>query len=315
MENSTSENSNRLVALSNGIASAVERAGASVVAVNARPRVATSGVHWREGVIVATDHTIKREEEITVTLPDGRTIPATLVGRDAGTDLAVLKIENTGTKVAELDHAAALKVGQLVLAVGRTGEDGVSASLGVISATSGPWRTWRGGQIDAFVRLDLSIYTGFSGSPLMSAEGNVLGINTSGLARGAGLTIPASTVNRVVDALLARGRIARAYIGVGMHHAVRLPDSLKAKLNLPNDSGVIVLSVEPNGPADNAGMLVGDILIALDGAHINDTDNVQTVLTPERVGTVTKASIIRGGAAFELTMTIGERPQRKRREN
>ena len=315
MEASQGETSNTLLDLSHNLASAVEQASAAVVAVNARPRVATSGVHWRQGVIVSTDHTVKRDEEITVMLADGRTLQATLAGRDAGTDLAVLRIdEGAGAEaatigVAKIGDASQLKIGQLVLAVGRTDERGASASFGIVSATGGQWRTWRGGQIDQLLRLDLAIYLGFSGGALVDTQGHILGINTSGLLRGAGLAIPASTVNRVVDALLAKGRIARGYLGVGMQ-PVRLPDAMQTTLVPPTDSGLIVLSVEPGGPAGRAGLLIGDILFALDGAPVRDTDDVQAVLGPERVGQTVRASIIRGGAVQELMITVGERPQK-----
>src|SRR5262249_33860938 len=204
------------------------------------------------------------------------------------------------------------KVGHLVLAVGRTGGEGVSASLGCISAVGGPWRTWQGGTIDHFVRLDLSIYLGFSGSPLVGADGRVMGINTSGLGRGAALTIPAVTVNRVVDALLKGGRVPRPYIGVGMQ-PVRLPDAVKSKLNLTHDSGVIILGVEPSSPAEKAGFLVGDVLVALGATAITDTEDVQAALAPDSVGQTIDASVVRGGESTNLAVTIGERPIQRRR--
>jgi serine protease DegQ len=312
VENSTSEKTSQLLELSQSLAAAVERVSPAVVAVDARPRVATSGVLWRPGIVVATNHTIQRDEEITVTLHDGNVLPATLVGRDASTDLAVLKIDG-GTTAAELaTEAGALKVGHLVLAVGRTGADGVTASFGCVSSVGGAWRTWRGGTIDNFVRLDLSIYLGFSGSPLVGADGRVLGVNTSALARGAALTIPAVTVDRVVDFLLKGGRVARPFIGVGMQ-PVRLPDKLVSKLNLANGNGVIVLGVEPGSPADNAGIFVGDVLIGLNDRLTGDTDDVQAVLTPEIVGQTIKATVVRGGESLILDLTVGERPAKKNR--
>lgn len=314
MEASQEGTSNTLLDLSHNLANAVEQASAAVVAVNARPRVATSGVHWRPGVIVSTDHTVKRDEEITVMLADGRTVAATLAGRDPGTDLAVLRIEGdagAGSTVAKIGDASQLKSGNMVLAVGRTDERGASASFGIVSAVGSAWRTWRGGQIDQLLRLDLAIYLGFSGGALVDTQGHILGINTSGLARGAGLAIPASTVNRVVDTLLAKGRIARGYLGVGMQ-PVRLPDAMRATLTPQTDSGLIVLSVEPAGPAGRAGLMIGDVLFALDGAPVRETDYVQAVLGPERVGQAVRASIIRGGTAQELTITVGERPRKGR---
>jgi serine protease DegQ len=311
VENQTSEKTNQLITLSRDLASAVERVSPFVVAVNARPRVATSGVLWRPGVVVATHHTIEREEEITVLLHDGREAPATLIGRDVSTDLAALKIDEASGAAGIVDQADELKVGRLILAVGRTGGEGVSASLGCISAVGGAWRAWQGGIIDHFVRLDLNIYLGFSGSPLVGADGRVLGINTSGLGRGTALTIPAVTVNRVVDALLKGGRIPRPYIGVGMQ-PVRLTDAIKSKLNLVNDGGVIVLSVEPGSPADNAGFLVGDVLVALGATSITDIDDVQAALAPESVGQTIDALVVRGGERTNMAVTIGERTAQRR---
>ena len=312
METPDSHQSNTLLTLSDGLAGAVERAGRAIVAINARERIPSSGILWRAGVIATADHTIKREEELTVLLPDGRTVPATLAGRDPGTDLAVLKLDSAGITPAEIGDTASLKVGHLVLAVGRVSEQGPSASLGVVSATGGAWRTWRGGLLEQFVRLDLAIYDGFSGGPLVDLQGRVVGLNTSGLTRGGALTIPTATVNRVVDEVLTRGHVRRAYIGVGMQ-PVQLPTALRQRLNLPNQYGVIVLSVEPDGPADKSGLLVGDVLVALGGTPVSDTDDVQAALGPERVGQPLDASVIRGGELAQLTIIVGERPQGRRR--
>lgn len=311
MEQVASEATSPLLALSNDLAGAVERAGRAVVAVNARPRMPSSGVHWRQGVIVTAEHTIKREEEITVALPDGRSVPATLAGRDASTDVAVLKLQGVDLPTADIGDSAALKVGYLVLAVARPDERGrgLSASLGMISAVGGAWRTWSGGQIDQFVRLDLTLYPGFSGGPLVDAQGRVVGINTSG-PRSIVLAIPTSTVNRVVDQLLAKGRIARGYLGLGMQ-PIRLPETLKRSLNLAAHNGIIVVAVEPNSPAEKAGVLIGDVLLALDGRSVSDTADVLAMLGPERVGSELRASIIRGGVLSELMIAVGERPRRE----
>jgi S1-C subfamily serine protease len=308
MEELPSEASSPLLALSHDLARAVERAGCAVVAVNARPRLPSSGVHWRQGVIVTAEHTIKREEEIAVTLPDGRSVPATFAGRDASTDLAVLKLPGGEFPTADVGDSAALKAGHLVLAVARPGERGrgLSASLGVISAVGGAWRTWSGGQIDQFVRLDLTLYPGFSGGPLVDAQGRVVGINTSG-PRNMVLAIPTSTVNRVIDQLLDKGRIARGYLGLGMQ-PIRLPETLRRTLNLTAQSGIIVVAVQPGSPAEQAGMLIGDVLLALDGKPMSDTTDVLAVLGPERVGQEVRASIIRGGVLSELMIPVGERP-------
>jgi len=295
-----------LESLSNDLADAVERAGQSVVAIHARRRIPASGVLWRPGVIVAANHTIQRDEEITVSFGDGTTSPATLAGRDPTTDLAVLRVENATAPVATPADTAALRVGALVLALGRPGP-AVTASLGVISAVGGEWRTWHGGTIDRFVRLDLSIYDGFSGGPLVDAAGRVLGIDTSGLSRGAALTIPASTVNRVADQLLRDGRVTRGYLGLGLQ-PVRLPTALTERLGLPNEVGLMVVSAEPGGPGDKAGVLIGDILIAVDDTNVTDPSELLALLGPDRIGKTVTARLVRGGEPTTVTITVGERP-------
>ena len=300
---------NPLLAVSEELANAVERAGKFVVAVSARPRLSSSGIYWRDGIIVTADHTIKRTEEITATLPDGRSVPARLAGRDPGTDLAVLKVDGAGLAAAEFGPAESLRAGNLVLAVGRSEEAGVNAAMGVISNVGGPWRTWRGGRVDQFVRLDLSLYPGSSGGALVDAQGRVLGLATSGLSRSAPLAIPAATIERVAGELLAKGHIARGFLGLGLQ-PVLLPDHLRSSLALAERSGLIVLSVEPGGPAERAGAVLGDVLLGLDGKPLRDTDDVQAFLEAEFVGKAVQARMVRGGALTEFPITIGERPRR-----
>lgn len=303
---SSAEIPSTLLALSQNLADAVEKAGRAVVAVNARHRIASSGVHWRSGVIVTADHTVRRDEEITVTLPDNRKVAAKLVGRDSTTDLAVLKLQDVDLPTAEIGDAESLKVGHMVLAVARPGESGLSASWGVVSAKGGVGRNWCGGQIDSFLRLDLSLYPGFSGGALVDASGTVVGINTSG-PRNMVLAIPVDVVNRVIETLLEKGRIARGYLGLGMQPVV-LPDTLKRALNLSSAGGVIVVNVEPNGPADRAGVLIGDVLLEFDDTPVSDTAEVQAVLSPESVGKTFRVQMIRGGARVEVAIAVSERP-------
>src|SRR5262249_30056777 len=201
---------NALTALSNELAAAVERAGRSVVTVHARQRLPSSGVHWRRGVIVTAEHTVKHDEEITIGTPGGGSLPATLAGRDPGADLAVLKVDNLTSPVADFASGQA-QLGNFALAVGRAPDSGVNATMGVISAVSGPWRTWRGGMLDQYVRLDVTLYPGSSGGAVVNTMGEVLGVATNGLSRLAGLSVPASNVNRIVDELLTRGHISRGY--------------------------------------------------------------------------------------------------------
>jgi len=297
-----------LLEFSNQLADTVERSARSVVAVNARRKMSSTGVYWRSGIIVTADHTVNRDEEISVTLPDGRSVPATLAGRDSSSDLALLKLEDADLSTVKLSDSSALRIGQIVLAIARSKEGATSASMGVISTIGGAWRGWQGGQIDQFIRPSLMLYPGFSGSPLVDAEGRVVGINTAG-PRHMTLSIPSATVNRVVDQLLQTGRVARGYLGLGMQ-AVQLPDALLRSLNL-TQSGVIVISIAPGAPGDQAGVLIGDIITALNGTAIADVSDVHRVLDPDRVGQLLTAQIIRGGAVVEVTITVGERPGRE----
>jgi S1-C subfamily serine protease len=308
-----SNNASTLRALSDDLAAAVERAARSIVAIHARPRIPASGIYWRDGIIVAASHTVRRDQDITIALGDGGRAKAHVAGRDGGTDIAVLRFDSappTGAlSVAARAPDDELRVGALVLAVGRPGDTGVSASLGLVSAVGDRWRTWSGGEIDRFVRLDLAVYDGFSGGPLVDADGRVLGMNCSALARGTPLTIPNVTVQRVVDALLTRGHVARAYLGVAMQPA-RLTRSLAERLQLGDDArGVLVIMVESDSPADRGGLLVGDVILSAAGSSVAEPQDVAELLGTERVGAALELSVVRGGERKTITVTVGERPQ------
>jgi S1-C subfamily serine protease len=290
---------NELAALSAELASAVKQAAHMVAAVHARPRFSSSGVLWREGVIVSAEHTIRNEDEITVTLPDGATAPATFAGSDPGADIAVLRVDGARPS-PDLRIAATPLPGNLALAIGRSRDSGVNATMGIVSAVSGSWRTWRGGRLDHYIRLDLTLYPGSSGGPAINTNGEVIGVVSSALSRIAGLAIPAATVDRIVGEILTKGRVARGYLGVGLQ-PVELPDHQK---------GLIVLSLEPEGPASQAGVLVGDILLSLGGERVTDTNDVQAALESQGIGREIAAELIRGGARKTVAITIGERPRR-----
>jgi S1-C subfamily serine protease len=290
---------NELTALSEELAAAVERTGQAVVAVHARPRFSSSGVFWRPGVIVTAEHTIRREEEITVTLPNGSSTPATLAGSDAGTDVAVLRVEAaSGASAPRVGTVPA--PGNVVLAIGRSQDSGVNATMGIVSAVSGSWRTWRGGRLDHYIRLDLTLYPASSGGVVVNTAGEAIGIATSALSRIAGVAVPVTTVDRVVEEILTRGRVARGYLGVGLQ-PVELPDHQK---------GVIVLSLEPDGPSAKAGVLIGDILVSLGGKAVPDTDDIQAVLESTGTGQSIEAEVLRGGAPKKVAIAIWERPRR-----
>ncbi|HVA91578.1 MAG TPA: trypsin-like peptidase domain-containing protein [Chloroflexota bacterium] len=294
-----------LAAISNELAGAVDLAGKSIVAVRARRHVAAAGIVWASGVVVTSDHVVEQEEDITLILPGGKEAKATLAGRDPGTDLAVLRVEDSSLVPATIGDSANLRVGQFALAVARPGGEGLAASIGIVSAISGGWRTWKGGMVDALIKVDLTLYPGFSGGPLVDAAGRVVGLNTSGLSRGGALTIPTSTMARVVEALLARGKISRGYLGVGLQ-PVRLPEDLRRTLALSQVGGLMLVRVEEQGPGAKGGLLLGDILITLGEKPVEDTNHVQDQLSPESVGAAVSARVIRGGALQALTLTVGE---------
>lgn len=298
-----------LAGLSHDLASTVELVGRSVVAIHARRRIPSSGVVWRPGVVVAASHTIARDEDIGVTLASGRTAAATLAGRDQATDLAVLRLEEAAVPPVERGEEQELQVGRLVLALGRPGPQ-LTASLGIVSAVGGEWRTWQGGRVERFVRLDLAIYDGFSGGPLVEAGGRVLGLNTSGLSRAMALALPAVTVDRVADQLLASGRVSRGYLGLAAQ-PVQLPDALRQKLGTSGRVGLVVVNLEAGGPAEQSGLLLGDILIALDGHEVGDPADLMAALGGERVGRPVELRLLRGGEPRTVAVTVGERPPRR----
>lgn len=295
-----------LLSLSNDLAAAVAHAASSILSVHARHRLPSTGIHWRPGVVVTAEHTVRADEGITITAADGRSLAATLAGRDRGTDLAVLRVPALGADAAALGDDSTLRVGHMVLALGY----GPRASWGVVSALGPRWRSWRGGDVDRLIRLDLVMYPGFSGGPLVDASGRVVGLNTSGLARESRLAVPVTTVSRVTEEILRQGHVSRGYLGLGMQ-TVGLPEALRARLGLPGELGLIVVTVQPGGPAERAGILLGDVLVALDGAPVADLDDVQARLGSDRIGTTVAALVIRGGARVEARITVGEQPRRR----
>ncbi|MGO8792436.1 MAG: S1C family serine protease [Terriglobia bacterium] len=296
-----------LVSLSNELAKMVEEFQPHVVAVHARAHYPSSGVHWRPGIVVTADHTVGQDEDIQVTLPGGKRADATLAGRDPGTDIAVLKVEGLESAAASAGGSDNAKVGELALVLGRSPDSGPNASLGVISAISGAWRTWRGGRLDKYIRLDATLFPNSSGGAVVDCRGQLLGIATSGLSRIAGLAIPASSINRVMDAVLAKGYVPRGYIGVGVQ-PVAIPDALRTSLSVTGKIGVMVVKVETDGPADRAGVLLGDILLAIGNTQLEQIEELQAFSDSGVIGKPVKAKLIRAGTLREVEITVGERP-------
>jgi S1-C subfamily serine protease len=293
-----------LIALSQSLASIVERIAPSIVRVEARRRHGATGIVWSaEGLIVTTHHGIEHEGSITLGLADGRTVPAELVGRDPSTDLAILKADLPGLTPLAPTPLDGLKVGHLVLAIGRPGRT-TRATFGIVSALGEGWRTFAGGRIDRYLETDVDLPPGFSGGALVDMQGRFLGLLTAALSRTAAVVIPGETISRVTQTLQQHGGIRRGYLGVGAH-PVRLPQGLWARAG--SEGGLILLNVEPEGPADRAGLLMGDVLVSLGGQPLHSIEELLGYLGDEKVGTQVQAKVLRAGEVREVPITLGKR--------
>jgi S1-C subfamily serine protease len=289
---------------SEDLARVAEAVGQAVVALQPKEAHAVSGVIWQKGVVVTANHGA-RGDELAVVLPGGKSVIARTKGRDPSTDLAIFSLEEDAG-VAPAGDAKQLRVGHLVLALARTRRGNLTASSGIISGVMEEWQTWQGGQIDRFIRPDLTLYRGYSGGPLVNAKGEVMGINTASLRRGTPITIPSSTVTRVVNELLAKGHVERPYLGVALQ-PVALPEELRTKLNLGGGHGLLVVHVESDGPAAAAGLMLGDIVVEIGGKSVAQTHNLRALLGREKVGERVPVGIVRSSEKKELPVTLGDR--------
>ena len=296
-----------LIELSNALAQATERAAASAVAVHTESRGSASGVIWRSGITVTAEHALRRDEEIHLTLPDNRVVPATLVGRDPSTDLAVLKCQEASGNTA-IGDVTALKPGSLTLVVGRTRASGPVAALGVVSLVAPERRTWTGAALAPYIRLDVGLQPTAIGGTVVDAQGRIVGIATPRFARFGAIAIPGPAVDRVIDTLLKKGHIPQGYLGVGLQ-SVRLPEALRQSLQRSERTAAIVLEVEPESPAHKAGIVIGDILITLAGHPVARLEDVHSQLHGESIGKPLVLKFVRGGATQEVNIVVGDRPR------
>lgn len=296
---------NLFQALSEAMSGAVEKAGVVTLTVNARRRMPASGIAISPDLVLTADHVVERDEDLSVYLPDGSQIEATLAGRDPGSDLAVLRLVTPVLTAAQPAPDEA-HLGQLVLALGRPSPAGLQASLGVISALGGPVRTGRGGLLERVLRSDANPYPGFSGGPLIDAGGQVLGINTSGLAGGELLTIPVTLAWSLAQAIAQHGRVKRGFLGIRSQPA-HLPTAQQQALGRSQQVGLLLVGIEESGPAEQGGLLVGDILVGLDGKPVMDPDDLLTNLAGTLVGQEIPVEVLRGGQVKVIAVTIGER--------
>jgi S1-C subfamily serine protease len=298
--------STELIDLSNALVRETERAAAGICAIHTEARGSASGVVWRTGTIVTTEHALRRDEEIHVTLPDGRVVPATLAGRDASTDLAVLKCAEVASPVIEISDVSAIRPGSLVLVVGRTRVSGPVAALGTVSLVASERRTWLGAPLSPYIRLDVGLQPTAAGGAVIDPHGRAIGIASPRFARFGAIAVPAPTVNRVVDALLQTGHIPHGYLGVGLH-PVRLPEALRQTLGRTEKTAAIVVEVAPEGPAHKAGIMIGDLLISFGGYPISRVEDVHSQLTSDAINKSIIVKFARGGAIQETTIVVGER--------
>ena len=299
------ESINPLVAFSDHAAQLVERTGSSIVAVHGGGRGSSSGIHWRSGVIVTAEEVLERDEDVKITLPSGRLVEASLAGRDPSTDVAVLRFQPDGLPAASTADAAPLRPGHVVLAVGNH-EGALIASLGVVATVGGPWHSLRGGTIDNLIRVDLVLSRAAEGGALIDAQGSVVGMAVLGPRRRV-LAIPTSTIDRVVDQLLAKGHVFRGYLGAGLQPLRRGRPSHDPQ-SAGSVRGVLVVSIDPDGPAARAGLLVGDIVMTWNAKPIDRVRDVMHLLGVDSVGATVDLQLIRGGAPTTLKVALGERP-------
>ena len=294
---------NPLAEFSNNLKAAVETGGAGTVVVDARKRYPASGIAYAADLVLTADHVVTRED-IKVILPDGRSLSATVAGRDPGSDLALLRLAEKALTPAKTSDD--VKVGQLVLALGRPNTSGMQASWGIVTAIAGPARTHRGGLLDEYIQTETTPYPGFSGGPLVNTEGEVLGLNTSGLTPGSSLTIPVKVAWRIADELAKHGSVKRGYLGVRTQ-PVEIPEAARDSLKREQKSGLLVLWLEENGPAQKGGLFVGDTLVGVAGQPVSDPDDLFAALNSETVGKSVAVEVLRGGKLETVSVTVGER--------
>lgn len=296
--------SNSLSTLSAEIADTVARAAGSVAAVHGRARYDSSGIVWGRDIVVTSSQGLQHQDDLQITGPSGKKVAAEFVGRDVGTDIAVLRVKDLDA-AAPLRSTQQSRPGDLALVVGRNGDTGTSAGFGVVSGVGPPWRTWRGGKLDSFIRLDVGVFAPAIGGAVVNVAGELLGMATTALTRLLPVAVPVATLDRVVDELVRTGRVARGYLGVGIQ-----PVSLPANAAAGQEWGLIVLNVQPNGPAERAGVLLGDVLLRVNGKPISDHDALQDALAGASIGHAAPVEILRAGSIIQVTVEVAQRPQR-----
>lgn len=283
-------------------ADAVELVSPAVVAVVAR-RARGSGVVWRPGVVVTNAAVVWRASSVSLVLPSGERVPGGLRGADGATDLAVITFQEGAAAPIATPAAAAdtLRVGDPATAVGRDAAGLTHASFGHLGAVGGAWRTWRGGRVERLIRLDGGLYPGLAGAPVATAGGAVIGVASAMLSRHHGVVLPAETVDRIVDALLAHGRVPHGYLGIAAQ-------PVRATVDEQPTEGLLVSALADDGPAARAGVRVGDVIVKVAGEPVSEIGMLRDRLV---AGAGVALLVSRGGAGLELHADVTERPSRR----
>lgn len=303
---------NTLMDLSQAMADAVAKAADNTLLVDGRERMPASGISLQADMLLTANHVVEREDDIRVVLPDGTEYAAEIAGRDHGTDIAVLKLPEQALVAAE-KAAQPTQVGQLALSLGRPSREGIQASLGIVSAVAGPAHTGHGRMLQNYIRTDAIPYPGFSGGPLINASGQVLGMNTSGLAHGASLAIPIEIAWQVAESLAEHGSIRRGFLGI-RSQLVEISSAMQSSLGREQESGLLIVGVESDSPADQGGLQVGDIVVGIDDEAVAEHDQLVARLVGDLVGKAAAVQILRGGRPTEVSVTIGEMPAEQREQ-
>ncbi len=291
------------------ISQLVERAGAYVAAIKSAPYRVTSGVIFHKDLIAVNNHLLKREGKIPVHLPEGEVAEANIVGRDPAVDLAVLQVPGAQWATPQTEEDAALRAGALTVVVGRTLDAGLSASAGILGAVGGPRRSWRGGELERFLRLDVNLYPSQAGAAVVSATGHFVGMATAAILRHSALAVPMGTLHTIAQEMLTGG-LQQGYLGVGLQ-PVSIPEHLRNKSPLAGETGLMIVSIEPGTSAEKAGLQLGDILIAVNGASLTHVESLMGALRGKAIGKPALFSILRAGEVTSVEIEIAARPERK----
>jgi S1-C subfamily serine protease len=299
-----------LQSYSAAISGLVEKTGPYVAAIKSAPYRVTSGVIFREDLIAVNNHLLKREGKIPVHLPAGEAAEANIVGRDPAVDLAILQVPGAHWATPESEEDAALRAGALAVVVGRTLDAGLSASAGILGAVGGPRRSWRGGELERFLRLDVNLYPSQAGAAVVSASGRFVGMATAAILRHSALAVPMGTLNSIAHEMLSEGGIRQGYLGVGLQ-PVSIPEHLRGKSPLAGEMGLMIVSIEPGTSAEKAGLQLGDILIAVGGESLTRVESLMAALRGRAIGKPVLFSFLRAGELATLEIEIAPRPERK----